>query len=144
MDEEVPSLTDRYLIVEGRVAASRFPHLRGALPEVWSKTTVCCFLAYANADYPLGSVFDHIWSRADPHRTSRTPCHVVAVTQEFAKPFAEIPRGWKTICLLDFPAGIPDLIQSLPAVTGWHEAPLETAVSIGTEESWMAALGSMF
>jgi hypothetical protein len=52
---------------------------------------------------------------------TRTRCEVIAITQQYAKPFDEVPHGWKTICLVKFEEGIPDIITSLPVVNGWYE-----------------------
>ena len=44
---------------------------------------------------------------------------ILAVTQQFLTPECEIPGGWKTICLIDFPSGVPEMVEQLPEAEGW-------------------------
>jgi hypothetical protein len=55
-----------------------------------------------------------------PERCWDVTARVVAVTQQFGYPWDEVPHGWKTICIIEFPAGVPEVIDALPVVDAWH------------------------
>ncbi|MCC5475541.1 hypothetical protein [Streptomyces barringtoniae] len=68
------------------------------------------------------------WSRdeccfpaADEGDATWVTVMVVAVTQQFGKPFDGIPRGWKTLALLRFEPEVPALISDLPTASGWYD-----------------------
>lgn len=138
--EDAVPIIQCYLVVEAHVA----PHLVRRIAELLAPpiaaTTVCCFLGFAYADLPLGTRFDRVFAREDFRRSTRTLCVVSAVTQQFFKPFDEIPHGWKTICFLDFPEGIPDLIARLPVAEGWYETAEESHVLLSTDATWVALI----
>ena len=110
----------RYLTICGRASEEAVKLVRTGLPEVWPDTTICCFLDYANMTVPVGACFDLIFDDFDPTNHVNTAICVQAVTQEFARPFDEISQGWKTITLLDFPQGLPEIVDKIPVVEGWH------------------------
>jgi hypothetical protein len=114
-------LRERVLIVEGRASATVLFHVRGALPKELPANSEVLFMSFAYADMPIGRTFDIAFPTGAPQSLTRTRCEVVAVTQQYAKPFDELPHGWKTICVVKFEEGIPDIIASLPVVNGWYE-----------------------
>jgi len=63
---------------------------------------------------------------------------VIAVTQQFAKPLSEIPDGWKTVCQIQFPKGLPDLVKRLPAVDSWYQN--KEVICLCSEEAWAAII----
>ena len=45
------------------------------------------------------------------------------VTQQWAKPFDSIPRGYKTICTFEFKENdVPEVIKRLPTITDWYDS----------------------
>ncbi len=92
------------------------------------------FISFAYADIPLGRTFSIAFPTCAPKSETRTRCVIRAVTQQYAKPFGEVPHGWKTICLVEFPEGIPRVIASLPEVNGWYEN--RQSVSLCDEDTW--------
>jgi hypothetical protein len=114
-------LRERVLIVEGRASATILFHMRGALPKELPTNSEVLLMSFAYADIPIGRTFDIVFPTGVPKAPTRTNCEIAAVTQQYGKPFDEIPHGWKTICLVKFEEGIPDIIASLPLVNGWYE-----------------------
>ncbi len=107
----------------------------------WPETAVCCFVGFAYADLPVGKTFDRVFSRADYRRVQDARCTITGVTQQFGRVFDEVPHGWKTICLLNFPKGVPDLIRTLPLIASWDDAEPRTDVLLSSKETWTAAIG---
>jgi len=62
------------------------------------------------------------------------------VTQQFGQAFDEVPHGWKTICLLDFPDDVPDLIQDLPVSASWDDSTPGRQVELSSDETWTALI----
>ena len=122
LDEEKVPTGDRRLLIEGTVSPKALTLVRAGLPGEWSDTTRCLFATYAYADLPLGKQFEFAVPVGDPSAAEPTTAIVQAVTQEFGKAFDSIPHGWKTICLIDFPNGIPRAIQRLPTIDAWGQS----------------------
>jgi len=67
----------------------------------------------------------------------RTDALVVAVSQQFGKPFDEIPHGWKTITMLRFSPEVPKGVRDLPEVEDWWAR--QPSMGLCTSETWEAA-----
>ena len=138
-EKRVP-LEDRVLVADGQLADHVLEKLRSGLPATWPVTTRCLLLRYAYADLPLGKRFDVVFPRSAPEQVVRAPSVIVAVTQQFGKPFDSIPHGWNTVTLVDFPSGVPPLIDRMPRVDQFAQSPL--CVGLATEETWQAIIKS--
>ena len=103
---------DRVLMLEGRSLGPRagLPPLPANARTFWA--------SYAFADLPIGTTFDALVNRAT-QTSLATRAELVAVTQQFAKPFDGIPHGWKTIAAFAFPLGVPALVEALPVAVAW-------------------------
>ncbi len=55
---------------------------------------------------------------------------LVAITQQFDKPFDMIPPGWKVMLALRSPKGPNSLLAAVPAVEDWHDRPLAEALRL--------------
>jgi hypothetical protein len=132
-ESDVP-LRERVLIVEGRASSTILFHVRGALPKERPGNCEILLISFAYADLPIGRTFANAFPTTSPQSVARARCKILAVTQQFATPFGEVPHGWKTICLVEFPEGIPDVIASLPIVNGWYEN--QNTVGLCDEETW--------
>ena len=126
-EEKVP-LRERALILQGFVSDSSLALIRSGLPAQWPQTARCLFVSYAYADLPLGKRFDFVFPWGAPGRAETTDAIIHAATQQFGKPFDEIPSGWKSICVIDFPRGVPPLVERLPVASSWGD--LTTSVSL--------------
>lgn len=167
-DETAVPLNERFLWLMGRLTPSfsgkgKNPHfgeqMRRALPVEWPSTSRICFVSYAYATLPLNKEFDTMFSVIDkeqvfdydrPDCTSFRENHlagavavtsrILAVTQQFLTPESEILEGWKTICLIDFPSGVPEMIEQLPELKGW-EIP-NTWVCLCNYATWSALIAT--
>jgi hypothetical protein len=135
-ESEVP-VEQRYLIVHGIVHGAVYKKVRGGLSgEEADGHTLCLFLSYAYADIPVGREFGRVFARANILEAARARCVVKSATQQFAAPLEYLPHGWKTICLVGFPAGVPELFGRLPVVRGWFESEPDTHLCMSDEETW--------
>jgi hypothetical protein len=112
---------ERYLWFEGKVSPRAMEHIRDGLPTDQPQHTELLFVGFAYADLPLGKQFDIVFPRDQPQKGVRCECRIVAATQQWGKPLSEVPHGWKTICMVEFPQGVPELVRELPVVDGWHK-----------------------
>lgn len=135
MEYYVP-VEDRYLSIKGKVSPGSFDLIKSGLPAGKPNNAEILFVGYAFADVPLGKRFSVIFPKNDPGEGIYYESKIVAVTQQFGKPTEVIPRGWKTICLVEFPQGIPEIIKNLPVVDTWFET--NDYVCISDEEAWEA------
>ncbi len=153
--EDAVPLYHRYLSVEGHLSSRTKRLIREGLPASLPLNSRVCFLAYAYADLPLPKAFDRVfrYSRdetavrhADELEILFRPKHlatvlparvrILAVTQQNGEPMSEIPDGEKTIAVLEFPDGVPHLIDELPTVNEWGESRI--AVALCDEETLQA------
>jgi hypothetical protein len=116
--QDVP-LRDLSVLLHGFVSKAGLGFVAAGLPRTWPATARALFVGYSDADLPVGTTFDLAFPHGRPERAVRTRAVLHAVTQQFAKPLAGVPRGWKTICLIDFPDGCPEPIEALSTVDGW-------------------------
>jgi len=94
----------------------------------------CFFVGFAYADLPFTKRFDVVFPKGRPQDGVRCVCRIIAATQDFGKPFPEIPHGWKTICLIQFTGGMPRLVRQLPVVDSWYQN--KEWVCICDEATW--------
>ncbi|MFB6456947.1 hypothetical protein ACE38W_16870 [Chitinophaga sp. Hz27] len=106
------------LNIEGRLK----PTVESLFAEVFvlkelKPNEIVLFCSFSGYNIPVGHRFSEI-----SHKGVTYKCNMVlkAVSQQFFKPFDEIPYGWKTICKFEFSDGeIPDDVKKLPALDGW-------------------------
>lgn len=122
LNEDRVPIKDRRLIVEGVASKNVLERARVGLPAAWPRTARCLLLSYSYADLPLGKTFQFVFRDRHPTEFEETLALLQAVTQQFGEPFDSIPHGWKTICVVDFPQGVPRLIERLPVVEAWGES----------------------
>ncbi|WP_225095108.1 hypothetical protein [Streptomyces sp. CoH27] len=133
--EEATPETERVLYVESRADARVLADLGTALPPRAAGEEVL-FLSFAYADVPLGRRYECCFPRADERDVTWVTATVVAVTQQFGKPFTGIPHGWKTLALLRFEPEVPELVRALPTASAWYEHP--ATVHIADRATWEA------
>jgi hypothetical protein len=124
----------RYLWFEGKVSPGSMALVSSGLPSTRSADTAILFVGFAYADLPFSKRFDVVFPKDRPHDGVRCESRVIAATQEFGKPFPEIPHGWKTICAVHFPRGIPQIVQQLPTVDTWYQN--DAWVCVCDEATW--------
>jgi hypothetical protein len=111
----------RFLWIEGSVSPKSMALIKAGLPEARPCDTAIVFVGFAYADLPVPKQFDVIFPRRNPQDGIHCQSRIIAVTQQFAKPFQEIPHGWKTVCMIQFVGGIPETIRKLPEVDSWFQ-----------------------
>jgi hypothetical protein len=126
----------QYLSIKGKVSQSSFDLIKSGLPTDKPDNAEILFVGYAFADVPVGKRFSVIFPKNNPRGGIYYESKIAAVTQQFGKPTELIPRGWKTICLVEFPQEIPEIIKNLPIVDTWFEN--DDYVCISEEKAWEA------
>jgi hypothetical protein len=118
--EDKTPLEQRYLWFEGKVDPKSLALVRAGLPERIPSQAVILFVGFSYADIPLGKCFEIIFPKGRAEAGIRNRSCISAVTQQWGKPFDVIPNGWKTICVVEFPDGVPQMIEDLPTVEAWY------------------------
>ena len=127
--------TERVLLVESRATDAALAAFGAPLPPRSADEEIV-FLSYGYADVPLGRRYDCCFPSADEGDVTWVAVTVVAVTQQFGRPFKGIPHGWKTLALLRFEPEVPAVIRALPRTSGWYEHPV--TVLVGDRDAWAA------
>ncbi len=127
-------LEDRYLYLEGKVSPKSLELIKAGFSSLRPPDTEVIFVGFSYADLPLTKQFDIVFPRGKPQDGVCCKCRVIAVTQQWGKPFLEVPHGWNTICMIEFPEGIPELVHQLPVVDGWYQN--KDWVCICDETTW--------
>ncbi|HEX8250985.1 MAG TPA: hypothetical protein VF599_22615 [Pyrinomonadaceae bacterium] len=135
MEYWVP-IEQQCLLIKGKISPNSLELVKSGLPPDKPNNAEVLFIGYAFADVPAGKSFSVIFPKTNPGGGIYHESKIVAVTQQFGKPTEVIPRGWKTICLVEFPQGIPEIIKNLPVVDTWFEN--SDYVCICDEEAWEA------
>jgi len=115
------SIEQQFLWTNGKISTNGSDLIKSGLPQNEPVNSEILFIGYAFADVPIGKSFAVIFPKDKPNDGIYCESKIVGVTQQFGKPFDAIPNGWKTICIVEFPQGIPDLIKNLPVVETWFE-----------------------
>jgi len=162
--ESSTPIAQRRLVLEGKIRKSKITLLHQRMPD-WlaqnnarldtdfhqavtayqqlqlCETMVYFAVSYAYADIPVGKTYDVIFPFNQPESAVRTPSVLVAVIHESAPlPMPIIYSGGRSICLFDFPSGIPLLIQKLRFVKIFIQTPLEEDVMLATTETFQYLL----
>jgi hypothetical protein len=127
---DVP-VVERVLAIEGLVSPVVLERLLGDRATPADGATRWFFVSFAYADLPLGSAFDCWWKPEDAVPALLSTVVVERVTQQYGVDLDQIPRGWKTIVLLRFVGGVPDVIDSLDILEAWSYRP---ALMLGSSE----------
>lgn len=77
------------------------------------------FVLRQDYDIEIGTVFNITYISQNNIATENN-YELVAITQQWDKPFDRIPRGWKTICALKLINNIPSILTTLPSVDDWY------------------------
>ncbi|MCK6472320.1 MAG: hypothetical protein L6R28_11290 [Planctomycetes bacterium] len=133
-ESEIP-IEQRYLWFEGKASSSSLELVQTGLPPSRNADTEILFAGFAYMDLPLTRPFDIVFPKGSPQAGIRCPCKIIAATQQFGKPLDLIPDGWKTICIVHFMEGIPELIKQLPVVDDWYQN--QAWVGVCHESTWL-------
>lgn len=129
-------IEERVLCLEGFVSAKAMAQVSAGLPATKPENAEAFFVQFAYADLPIGKEFQVAFLKSKPEAFVNCLSKITAVTQQFGKPFNEVPHGWKTICYIQFPTKSPELLKQLPTVDAWYQNT-ET-VCLSSLETWQA------
>ena len=87
------------------------------IPIELKENSVIVFLFYSPYGIKLGSIFNYLKIKDTNYKINASLDYV---TQQFNKPFDEIPHGWKTICVFNVNEGL-DVFKKLPIINEWSE-----------------------
>lgn len=97
-------------------------------------------VSFAYADIPVGKQFDSALPAGQPSRAISTVAVLLAILHEWvALPVPSTARGHRSICIIDFPNGMPRLIRDIPLVTSFVERTSEENIWLTSHET-LAAL----
>jgi hypothetical protein len=98
------------------------------------ETSVYCAVSFAYAQLPVGKTFAMLLPAHQPAAAVYAPAVLVATINEWIPlPMPYIEAGHRSICLFEFPAGVPPLIQNLATVERFMQQPVAANV-------WLAAI----
>jgi hypothetical protein len=110
------------------------------LPDNKPVNTKILFVDYAYADLPIGKTFQRIFPIDDVESGVACESKIIAATQGSGKSIDRLPYAAKTICLVEFPRGVPEIIKDLLTVDNWSES--SKLVCLCSEETWRALKGT--
>ena len=86
------------------------------------EAAIIVFCTFSGFDIPIGYTFSKILNNNNEIVFSGNFV-LEGVSQQFFKPFDEVPHGWKTICKFRFiNSTVPKIIRRLPSINGWYDA----------------------
>jgi hypothetical protein len=94
-------------------------------------------VSFGYADIPLGKAFSAVCDKSDVTLGAATQCILRAVINEWM-PIAMdgVPHGHRSVCLFDFPQGVPELITRLPEVNFPVPPALEERLYLCSQQTW--------
>jgi hypothetical protein len=115
--------------------------LRGMVEEFLAleqmKSPIYAAASFGYADIPLGKSFSAVFRKSNPAEGALSQCVLRAVINEWM-PIAMdgIPKAHRSVCVFEFPQGVPALIKRLPNV-GYPTPPnVEERVCVCSAETW--------
>jgi len=94
-------------------------------------------VSFSYADIPLGKAFGAVFAKSDAALGATTQAVLRAVINEWM-PLAMdgIPYGHRSVCLFDFPAGVPALLTQLPHLNFPAPAGAEERLYLCSQQTW--------
>lgn len=93
--------------------------------------------SFAYAQLPLGTRFEITFSIGHPQVAVARPADLLAVIAEWVPlPMPFVDAGHRTICLFDFPHGIPQIVHELPLVEQYMQGTSDQQVGLSNETTW--------
>jgi hypothetical protein len=165
-ESSVP-LAERFLMLEGQFARSYIDkqiHQRMSaaraeyferLPPDWHeamaayqslqlpRTSRYVAVSFAYAQLPVGKTFDMLFPARRPEEAIRSQIVLTAVINQYVPlPMPFLEAGHRSICLFDFPAGVPAIIQTLPTVGQMIQQSPTKNVWVSSTETWQCLIES--
>jgi hypothetical protein len=112
----------RVLVLEARVEQQALKHVRSGLPRDLPMRVEYLFAQHASVDIPVGTRFGLLFEDEQADHTVPIRGVLVGVTQQYGRPFDAVPRGWKTVCAIEFSDGVPRAVESLAMAETWGQS----------------------
>ena len=94
-------------------------------------------VSFAYAQLPVGKRFDRLLPAHQPHAALKVSAILLAVIAKWAAlPVPYVEAGHRSICLINFPHGIPPLIQTLRTVEWFMQTRTTDQVWLANEQTW--------
>lgn len=114
--EEAVPVEQRFMTIACRASASLLTRVRPYLPETIPPTARVVLTGPSYADIPLGKRFELVMPEKQPQHAERTTAVLMAAAQTFGR-MPAVASGWNHICVIDFPDGVPSLVDELGDTT---------------------------
>jgi hypothetical protein len=100
-------------------------------------TFVYVAASFAYAQLPLGTTFEMVFPLKRPQAAVQSHSRLVAVIAEWVSlPMPFVTAGHRSICLFDFPQGIPRIIHELSLAEQFEQLSLDEHVGLSSQASW--------
>ncbi len=94
------------------------------IPIKMTHSTVVLFLGFASFSIKFGAKFNFLKTKDHIYEISAT---LEYVTQQYNRPFSEVPLGWKTIVAINVNKG-RDYFDGLPIVEEWYSSDMKDEI----------------
>ena len=83
----------------------------------FKRTNIYFFTSFVPYDFRIGSTFNSIFSKDEPYVKFKCESVIMAILDEWTLiPVESVPCGHRCICMVDFPKGIPIIINRMQEV----------------------------
>lgn len=114
---------ETYVRIYG-IASKKIENLLFNAMDTWQKRSNSCiiFVDFSDFDIPIGTIFTIFAENEDGTGSHDINGELVQVTQQFLKPYDEIPRGHKTVCEIKLDERSVNLLRSkLSIIDSWYD-----------------------
>ena len=84
------------------------------------ENTIWLFAGYNFSDYKVGSSFDIFIKESDQTWNHDYKIRLQKIFDEYGRNYAQIPEGYKTLCLFECIPTVPANIKQLPVLKTWE------------------------
>ncbi len=130
------------LIKQGKRLQRNFFQLVSQLAESYltlpiTTTQEHFLVSFAYADIFIGKTFEIAFPRNKPKEGVKCKAIIQAILQEhLVIPVDCVSCGHRSICLINFPEGIPTIISQMKQVTGFMQDNLEDEIFLCSKDTW--------
>lgn len=142
MPEMHIDLTERYLYIVSRLSKAATQMMMQSIPhlqELLDENNRLYFIGYSYADIPLPKQYEVLFELKNPFDHIITPIHLI-FTHDGRREVFHIPYGYGTIAILQFPQGIPEMINNLPEEDHKGQTGILKPIGISSYETWESRL----
>jgi hypothetical protein len=109
-----------------------------------TSTQLYCFSSFSYADLEDGKVFDVLYLEGKMASGIKQKIIIQSFINEWVVlPMGRVGHGHRSICLIDFPDGIPDIISQIPIINDVNQRTSGVIAHLCSEETWKLRLSTM-